>query len=73
MVETAGEGRMRPRPRWAACLDWGFRVLLVVCAGPSLFATIACIVVFAHDSPGLVRAMWGCLPTFLACVVLMLP
>ena len=50
-----------------------FRALLAVCAWPSLFATIACIVVFAHDPPGLVRAMWGCLPTLLACAVLMLP
>ncbi len=73
MVETAGEGRMRPKPCWAVCLDWGFRVLLVVCVWPSLFATIACIAVFGHDPPGLVRAMWGCLPGLLACIVLMLP
>ncbi len=73
MVETTGEGRMGPRPHGAVYLDWGFRALLVVCAWPSLFATFACIVVFGHDPPGFVRAVWGCLPGLLACVVLMLP
>jgi antitoxin component YwqK of YwqJK toxin-antitoxin module len=73
MAETIPKGGTRPMSHWAACLDWGFRSLLVICAWPSLFTTFACIVVFGHDPPGLMRAMWGCLPGLLACVVLMLP
>lgn len=78
MAETAGEcpedpHGTTPESRLGSCLDWVFRLLLVVSAVPSLLLTIACVVVFAHDAPGLARALLGGLPVPLACAGLVLP
>jgi hypothetical protein len=54
-------------------LDWAFRVLLGICALPSLMSTILVIGYYAHDPPGLTRALFASLPVPLACAVLILP
>jgi antitoxin component YwqK of YwqJK toxin-antitoxin module len=59
--------------RSAVFLDWGYRILLVLCAVPALLNTLLLLAVFAYDPPGLVRAMAWSLPPVLACAMLVLP
>jgi antitoxin component YwqK of YwqJK toxin-antitoxin module len=78
MTETTDEhrpepGRTNARSRPAVSLDWGFRILLVLCAVPALLNAFALLAVFAHDPPGLIRALAWSLPPALACAVLALP
>lgn len=78
MAETSGgsraePGATKPKRRRGVYLDWAFRVVLGLCAIPSLMSTILVIAYFAHSSSGLRRAFLGCAPIPLACAVLMLP
>lgn len=73
MVETSEACRAGPGPSWSVWLDWGFRGLLVVCAGPSLFAVFGLTVVFAGHPGSWLRAMASSVPGLLACAVLLLP
>jgi len=77
MAETSGASHLEPeatapeRRTRGAYLGWVFRVLLGLCALPSLMAAIITIGYFAHtDKPG---RLLGPLAVPLACAVLMLP
>ncbi len=78
MAETSGgdhseTGATKPKRRRGVYLDWAFRVLLGLFALPSLVSTIILFGYFAHDLPGLTRALLYSLPLPLACAVLILP
>jgi len=78
MTETSGgshpeAGATKPERRRGVYLDWAFRVLLGLCALPSLMSTIIVVGYFAHDLPGLTKALFGSVPIPLACAVLILP
>jgi len=78
MTETSGEchpeaGARKLERRRGVYLDWAFRVLLGLCALPSLASTVILVGYFAHDLPGLTKVLLGSLPVPLACAVLILP
>ncbi len=76
MAEMHGRDALKAEPsghRWEVFLNWGYRVVLAVCALPALLGTGITIGVFAHDAGGLLRAVAGLLSVPLACAVLLLP
>jgi len=77
MAETSETSHPEPgvtkkRGLLVILLDWGYRVLLGLCALPALMSALFVITYFAHSNSGPVKLLLFA-PIPLACIVLMLP